>query len=306
MAAGAATPPTAAEQGILADNSASPISPMHNASTEDIRTWAIKMFNEHEDILKRLVNKANADRTASEGESMALGAQVRALETSVTELNNAVVRADGQLRAEIMEFSVKLAASEGHVKGVSNQFAEHVAGAFAAVSIELQQWRQQVSASTAAPTSSGPAASGDFMASVLTSQGSDILKTEELLVKLQSEHVKLETIVAAIAQKSCHCPHLDELAAVSKVHDETLREDHATLSEATTRIQGVELAVLQLQGVGGTMRAPPTSAAAPDTLPDPWANAAGLAAGMPTTRPPGVEVPPNKEVPSHRELREAL
>ena len=78
------------------------------------------------------------------------------------------------------------------------------------------------------------------MASVLTSQGTEVLKIGELVVTLRSDHAKLEAVVAGIGQESCHCRHVADLCAVSKLHDETLRKDHAPLEDATKRIQGAE------------------------------------------------------------------
>ena len=197
------TPPS---QAFSLDNSASPAA---NSSVEGIRVWAMSMFQHHEDIVKRLVEKQNADRQGLEGDVSALSARMEVIEVVVRNVNTAAVAADTKLREEIAEFSAKLAASEDHVKGVSNQFSEHVAGAFTAVSRELQQWQQQFSAVAAAPPSASAAAGGDFMASVMTSQGTDILKTEEMVVALQSEHTKLAAtaeeglVAAAQAAQAC-------------------------------------------------------------------------------------------------------
>ena len=284
-AAGAAGPGnvTPPSQAFSLDNSASPAA---NSSVEDIRVWAMAMFQHHEEIVKRIVEKQNADRQGVEGDVSALSARMEVIEVVVRNVNTAAVAADTKLREEIAEFSTKLAASEDHVKGVSNQFSEHVAGAFTAVSRELQQWQQQFSAAGAAPSSAGAAAGGDFMASVMTSQGTDILKTEEMVIALQSEHVKLSAVVAGLP---CHCPHLDELTNITKLHDETLRKDHATLDEAAQRIKTAETAILQLQGSGGTIRMPPAGSPGPDLLPDAWAAAASRGTSAPAQAPPGID-----------------
>jgi hypothetical protein len=107
-------------------------------------------------------------------------------------------------------------------------------------------------------------------------------------MSLQSEHVKPEGVVACIAQKPCHCPHLGDLIDISELHDETLRKDHAALDEAAQRIKSTAVAILQFRGAGAMTRAPPTQTSGLDLLPDAWAAAAGCAAGMPTQMPPGV------------------
>ena len=162
-AAGAAGPGnvTPPSQAFSLDNSASPAA---NSSVEDIRVWAVGMFQHHEEIVKRIVEKQNADRQGVEGDVSALSARMEVIEVVVRNVNTAAVAADTKLREEIAEFSTKLAASEDHVKGVSNQFSEHVAGAFAVVSRELQQWQRHFSAAGAAPPGASAAAGGDFMA----------------------------------------------------------------------------------------------------------------------------------------------
>ena len=288
MAAGAATPPLAADQSLRLDNSASPLP---NASTDDIRTWAIGMFNEHENILKRIVERQNADKQSVDGDVAALAAHVRTLETGILNVNGAAVAADGKLRGEILEYSKQLAGSEAHIKAVQEQLSEHVQGAFTAASMKLQQWTKQIAASTATSSSTtgdGLGLSGEVLASAFTAQGAEIPKSEELIVSVKNRVDFIEASLVELIGKPCHCPCVDEVIKLTATHDAAIRSDHAASEVLATRVTITEGAVRQLQGVGATIRSPPPGGAGPDLLPDPWAAATGRAASSEPQRPPGI------------------
>ena len=279
MAAGAPTPPLAAGQSLRLDNSASPLP---NASTDDIRTWAIGMFNEHGNILKRIVERQNADKQSADGDVAALAAQVRALETGILNVNGAAVAADGKLRGEILEYSKQLAGSEAHAKAVQAQLSEHVQSAFTAASMKLEQWTKQVAASTAMSSSTngdGLGLRGEVLVSAFTAHGAEILKSEELVVSVKNGVDVIEASLKELMGKPCHCPCVVEVIKLTATHDASIWSDHAASEVLATRVAITEGAVRQLQGVGATVRSPPAGGAGPDVLPDPWAAATGRAPG---------------------------
>ena len=145
------TPPS---QAFSLDNSASPAA---NSSVEDIRVWAMGMFRHHEKIVKRIVEKQNADRQGVEGDVSALSARMEVIEVVVRNVNTAAVAADTKLREEIAEFSTKLAASEDAdgAAGLQHQSA----GRSATASVWLARHVFSRSASAASLSASIPAAS---------------------------------------------------------------------------------------------------------------------------------------------------
>ena len=120
------------------------------------------MFAQQEGLVNEIVAKNAAMEKSTQAQLLLMVNRLKVLEgiqrditptlqtmdATIVKVHNEALQADVNPRQEIQVFPIKPQASEDHVKAVSNEFSEHVAGAFATASSQLHQLQQQVSSVT--------------------------------------------------------------------------------------------------------------------------------------------------------------
>ena len=205
---GVVTPPTASPLDGLGGN---PSSPGPDAPQEELRQWSVGMFLQHETILRDVFTRLAGDsaaltqRVAQLENGHAAAAQVISnVVVGLDETRVSAANADTVLRSELVASAEKLKLSEDYVKG-------QVEGAFSTLDIKLAKFESLMTASAATSSSTGAATSPEGSVNVGIAQAYEIKVITAALQELGANRVNVQTQLASLASRPCHCPDVDKL-----------------------------------------------------------------------------------------------
>ena len=211
------------------------------------------MFAQHEQIIRDIFTRV-ATETAGLGQRVAQLEQghLEAGQTVASVVGNITDRAaaDVGLRQELLEFAGKLQESENHVKAVHNEFGGHVEGAFTALDIKLRQLESLVNSASSASSGTAAATFSDAAVNINVAQAYEIKVITAALQELGENRVNVQTQLASLASKPCHCPDVDKLMS-------DMTASSTASAQAFSRIQAMELVLTRLVNDGAPVKSPP-------------------------------------------------